>query len=426
MANFTHMNCFKIGILCFLLSSCTYYENETIKVPQPAVPNATATLEAVFVTTIPNKITSSYWKTADYLPIISQNQSTGKVPAEEGLFNMSGTYDGLTDFNLGKDPAVILKAAYTKDSLYILISWKDEQYNVSQANWFYNGPNDPKKPGSTIGWTSQQSTDNLSLSFDLGSGKKDIWNWSFALSEPLGYAIDKFDNGSGEIVDAGNKAYTRNANSDNRSGPKYDWNGVQQELRRKPAGFTILDPGYYLLNKKDFIGDVIKGDVIYQKECATCHGITGDGEGTVYPVGVKLNKPGQFNRITKQALDAFASDGGKHEGAVHYPVQETERNDLFVRLRGFSGVPGYYLQNPTGSNSDIHAFSSIQLGKIEGSNTKGYSVLLIRALNTGNADDIAFNSTTKPTYDFNITLANNDILNSIGSTTKQLTFKTKP
>jgi hypothetical protein len=201
---------------------------------------------------------------------------------------------------------------------------------------------------------------------------------------------------------------------------------VQQELRRKPAGFTILDPGYYLLNKKDFIGDVIKGDVIYQRECATCHGITGDGEGTVYPVGVKLNKPGQFNRITQQALDAFASDGSKHEGAVHYPAQETERNDLFARLRGFSGVPGYYLQNPTGSNSDIHAFSSIQLGKIEGSNTKGYSVLLIRALNTGNSDDVAFNSTTKPTYDFNVTLADNDVLNSIGSTTKQLTFKTKP
>ena len=88
-------------------------------------------------------------------------------------------------------------------------------------------------------------------------------------------------------------------------------------------------------------------------------------------------------------------------------------------------MPGYYLENPTGSNSDIHAVSNVQLGKIDGDNTKGYSVLFVRALSTGSADDIVFNSASKPVYDFTINLMDNDDLNRIGSTTKQLTLKPK-
>ena len=425
MANFTCMNRFSTILLVSIMSGCTYYENEPIKIPAPDVPNATTTLEASYVTTIPNKISAGYWKTADYLPITAQNQIIGKVPAEDGLFNMSGTFNGLSDFNQGVNPDILLKAAYTKDSLYILVSWKDTKFNASQGNWFYNGPADPKKPGSTTGWTSQQGEDKVRLAFDMGSGKNDVWNWSLALSEPLGYAIDMIDNGTGPVTDAGNKMYIRNALSDNRGGPKYDWNGVQQQLHRKPAGFTVIDPGYFLLNKDDYTGDVVKGEVYFQKECAGCHGITGDGEGTINPVGIRLNKPGQFNRMTRQALDAFASDPGQHEGAVHYPALEDDRENLFARLRGFSGVPGYYLENPTGSNSDIHAVSNVQLGKIDGDNTKGYSVLFVRALSTGSTDDIVFNSASKPVYDFTINLMDNDDLNRIGSTTKQLTLKPK-
>ncbi len=425
MATRIHMKHLSIIILYYLMVGCTYYEIEEKKYPQPDVPNVTTTLEAVYVAAIPNKLTSSYWKTADFLKVTPQNQITGQVPAADGLFNMSGTFNGLSNFNLGVDPQILLKAAYTNDSLYVLVSWKDTRYDASQGNWFYNGPADPNKPGSTTGWTSQQSDDNIRLSFDMGSGKSDIWNWSLALSEPLGYAIDKIDNGVGETADVGNKSYVRNALSDNRSGPQYDWDGVQQQIQRKPAGFTILDPGYYLLNKKNFTGDLIRGESIFQLECALCHGVTGDGEGTVNPVGIRLNKPGQFNRLTRQALDLFASDGSKHEGAIHYPSLETDRTDLFARLRGFSGIPGYYLQNPTGSNSDVHAVSNLQLGKIDGPNSKGYSVLLVRALNTGSTDDIVFTPSSKPIYDFSISLMDNDVLNKIGSINKQLTFKPK-
>jgi hypothetical protein len=418
------MTALKIIPLCLLVTmGCTYFENEPIRIPAPEVPNPTTTLEASLVTTIPNKLNSNYWKTADYLEVAAQNLVTSQVPPADGLYNVSGTFNGITSFNKGKNPKIELRAAYTADSLYLLVTWKDTTFNASRANWFFNGPSDPKKAGSTAGWTSQGSDDVVILSFDMGSGKRDVWNWSLALSEPLGFAIDMIDNGTGAISDAGNKTYVRNiAGTDNRSGPMYDWNGVQQELQRKPAGFTILDPGYYLLNKKLFTGNLIDGDAYYQAECTLCHGATGDGEGPVNPSGIALNKPGQFNRLTREALDAFGPDFNVHEGAVHYPASETDRENLFAKLRGFSGIPGYYLENPTGSVSDIRAASNVQLAKIDGFNAKGYSVLLVRALNTGKTDDIVFNP-AQMTYDFHIYLGDNDDLNRIGLLNQQITFK---
>jgi len=418
------MNKITFLIIGIILVGCTNYQNETIQIPKPVVSLPTTTLEANFVTSPPNKLNASYWKTANYLPITAQNQVTGQVPSVDGLFNMSGTFSGLADFNKGKKPSIKLQAAYSNDSLYVLLSWKDTVYNASKGNWLFNGDTDPHKAGSTTGWTSQRSDDSFVLSFDMGSSKRDVWNWSMALSEPLGYAIDMINNTGTVVNDSGNKSYVRNSvDGTNRGGPMYDWDGNEQQLTRKPAGYTIIDPGYYLLNKKTFTGNPVAGNVYFQAECALCHGTIGDGNGTINPVGVALNIPGQFNRWTRSALDAFATSAN-HEGAVHYPTLEVDRTNLFARLRGFSGVPGYYLQNPTGSNSDVHALSNVQLAKIDGPNSKGYSVLLIRALNTGNTDDIVFNPSTGQ-YQFNINLSDNDDLNSIGSINQTLTFKTK-
>jgi len=410
--------------LSALWMSCENYQNEVIKIPPPKVSMPTTTLEAHYTTTPPNSITSSYWKTANYLPINAQNQVTGQVPAADGLYNMSGTFHGLTDFNKGKDPKATLKAAYDDNNIYVLVSWKDTTYNISNSNWVFNGPADPNKNGSTTGWTSQRSDDKMMLSFDMGSSQHDVWNWSMALSEPLGYAIDMIKNNSGTNVDAGNKSYLRNsAGSDNRSGPQYQWDGVQQELTRTFGGLTILDPGFYLLTKMNFVGDALAGNTVYQNNCARCHGVNGDGNG-VDEQAASFITPGFMNRYTRSSFVAFASSGG-HDGSTDFStLTDKQIDDVFARLRGFSGVPGYYLQNPTGSNSDVHTLSNVQLAKIDGNNSKGYSVLLIRALNTGNADDIVFTPTVGQ-YQFNINLSDNDDLNSIGSVNQTLTFKPK-
>ncbi|MBI1766957.1 MAG: hypothetical protein HYR67_01120 [Bacteroidetes bacterium] len=406
---------------------CTYYENEPIKLPQPKVSKPTTTLEATYTSTPPNKITSAYWKTANYLAIGPQSLVTGQVPSDDGLYNVSGTLNGLADFNNGKSPKITMRAAYDDNNIYILVSWRDTTFNISNANWVYNGVTDPNKSGSTAGWTSQRSDDKMILSFDMGSSKRDVWNWSLALSEPLGYAMDMTDNSSVVTSDEGDKTYVRNAaGPTNRSGPQYEWDGVQQELTRSPGGLTILDPGFYLLTKKNFVGDVVAGNVVFQNNCAPCHGVTADGNGTDYQTGVALNGPGFMNRFTREAFVSFASNQDLHEGAAHFtPLTSTEVDNLFARLRGFSGIPGYWLQNPSGSNSDVHTLSNVQLAKIDGNNGKGYTVLLIRALNTGNADDIIFNSSAGQ-YEFNISFTDNDDLNRIGEINNQLIFKPKP
>lgn len=410
--------------LCATGMSCENYQNEVIKLPEPAVSKPTTTLEAKYTTTPPNTLTSSYWKTANYLPVNAQNQVTGQVPAGDGLYNMSGTFNGLADFNKGKDPKVTLKAAYDNANLYFLISWKDTTFNLSSANWVFNGASDPNKSGSTAGWTSQRSDDKMMVSFDMGSSQHDVWNWSLALSEPLGYAIDMIKNNTGTTVDAGNKSYVRNnAGTDDRSGPQYQWDGVQQQLTRTPGGLTILDPGYYLLTKMNFVGDAALGDAVFQGNCARCHGVDADGNG-VDEQAAALNRPGFMNRYTRSSFVAFASSSS-HDGSTDFStLTDKQIDDVFARLRGYSGVPGYYLQNPNGSNSDVHALSNVSLAKVDGNNTKGYSVLLIRALNTGNTDDIVFTPSIGQ-YQFNINLSDNDDLNSIGSINQTLTFKPK-
>lgn len=413
-----------LSALCVVVMSCTYYQNEEVKLPQPKVSRPTTTLEAEYVTSAPNSITATYWKTANYLPIVSQNMVTGQVPADDGLFNVSGTFNGLSSFNQGKDPKATLKAAYDDNAIYILVSWRDTTFNMSSANWVFNGPSDPHKSGSTSGWTSQRSDDKMILSFDMGSSKRDVWNWSLALSEPLGYATDMIDNNGTLSTDAGNKTFVRNAAStDNRSGPQYQWDEVQQQLTRTPGGTTILDPGYYLLTKKSFVGDAGIGNTIFQNNCARCHGVNADGNG-VDEQAAALNVPGFMNRFTRSAFVSFAS-GSSHDGATDFStLSATDIDNLLARLRGYAGVPGYYLQNPSGSNSDVHSLSNVLLAKIDGKNTKGYTVLLVRALNTGNTDDIVFTPTVGQ-YEFSIQLSDNDDLNRIGEVTNQLTLKPK-
>jgi len=418
------MKTLRTALLCLLATGCTYYENEPVKAPVQEKSDPTTTLEAKYVTDAPNKVTASYWKTADYLPLVVQNQVTGQVQAADGLFNMSGTFGGLTSYNSGKDPRVTMQAAYTTDSLYILVTWMDTLYNASHSNWLYDGPTDPNKAGSVTGWTSQRADDNFLISFDMGSSKRDVWNWSLALSEPMGYAIDMIDNGSGATNDAGTLMYVRNAASDNRGGPQYEWNEVTQQLNRKPAGATALDPGFYLFNKRPFTGDIAAGDLAYQHECAECHGVKADGVVTGTESGPALNLPAQFTSQTFSAFDSYTGSGN-HSGAVHYTVlNATEQTDLFARLRAFSGIPGYFLQSPTGSSSDIHAVSNAVISNLPKYNKK-YQVLLIRALSTNQTDDIVFNPATV-TYSFNFAVRDNDLINQIGTNNQTLTFKPKP
>jgi hypothetical protein len=402
--------------------SCSYYQN-----PPPPVPptsDETIALEATKVTTPPTTISASYWKTADYILINPEEITKGKTTEEDGLLNMNGMYDGLADFNDGDASELRIKAAYDDDNLYLLATWKDQSFDVSQGSGLYNGPEDEHQSSNDpAGWTRQYNDDKLILGFNAAEGK-DIWKWSLALSEPIGYAIDMIDDGSGEQADDGDFAFNLNSEGANRANPLYEWSGEQQDINRPLADVTILDPAFYLLNTTDFLGDVEIGEQLYQKECAECHGPLGDGNGTEWQTFVPMTDP-TLNRFDRNALDELIGSND-HSGSSHWTkLDPEEKEDLTARLRAFSGVPGYIIDDAETALPDIQAVSNVNLARIDyyTKSKKDYQVLLIRPLTTGNNQDVQFNVTEQQEYPFDAMLADDDDQNRVGALGRTLIFK---
>lgn len=413
-----------IFIVLFLISACTWYENPEPYFPKPNVPEATATLEVVYVTDGPYQLNNSYWTTSDYFVVNEEDITTGLVTTTEGLLNVNDMFNGKADFNKGNPAAMSIRAAYDDENIYIKITWNDAKYNASQGSLLYNGPIDPLITDDAKGWTAQGSDDNVILNFAIDASKNDVWKWSLALSEPLGYAIDMYDDGTNVVTDDGDKIYERNdvTPGDYRSGPKYEWDGKQQELERELAGFTILDPGFFLMNKTPVKGNVVLGDQIYQAACAECHGVTGNGQGK-FPADFAFNIPGTMTRFTRSEFELRVS-ATEHDGSRHWtPLTQEEKDNLIARIYAFSGFPGYYLDNSTGSFPDVKAVSNVQLAKIK-SPKEGvqYEVLFVRPLLTDSDQDIQFDLNKSSIYDFNIYLTDNDDLNRIGVENEKLIF----
>ncbi len=404
--------------------SCTNDIREYTPLP---VSEQTMSLEAAYTTQALGSISAAYWNTADYVVIPVENVLTKQADDTDGLLNVNGMYNGLGDFNRGDDALLVVKAAYDDVNLYMLFSWQDRDYNVSQSNWLFNGPEDPLKSGENrFGWTSQRNDDNLIVSFENGSGERDIWKWSLALSEPVGYAIDMHGSDPSWTPDAGKTAFVRNIKDegDARSGPKYQWDGQDQEVNRSLGGSTFLDPGFYLLKPTDFTGDILEGESTYKVACGFCHGMGGDGNGAFQNSNVPLNVPGWLNRYTQQQLDNVIGNTETHRGARYWNgLSSEEQVNLGARLRAFAGIPGYLLQTPGGSSADVRSESNVLLSRIDyEADNVGYKLLLIRKLKTGNDDDVQFNSTSGSVYNFNIYLTDDDNLNLVGKMDNQLKF----
>ena len=409
-------------VLSIVVFSCTYYEKPPIKVP---FPQERQKVPAPYVQEAPNSIFSSYWFNADYRVIPLTDITTKRVNNEDGWLNANETYNGLADFE--GELKLEIKAAYDDSYVYILASWNDSTFNAAQQSWLYDGPTDPLKSESTDGWTSHGSDDNLIFEFDMGNGQYDVWKWSLALSEPLGYALDMINDGSTVSFDSGDKMYVRNTvGTDNYAGPAYEWNGELQELERGEfGGYTILGPEYFIYNKTEFVGDIVNGDMIYQTECAECHGVKGDGDGYEWPTGYAMNSFGFLNKFSREEFAAVTA-GSSHDGRSHFTkLTDNEKDDLIARIRGFTGVPGYYLENPSGSNSDIRTSSNVPMASLDMRDTNnGYSVLFIRELSTGNNDDVVFDAgSDRLEINFNVYITNGDDVNKVGAENEVLVLK---
>ena len=442
-----------------LLSACTKdYLYVTPPPPPPHVPGLTTTLEAWKATAAPSDVNSAYWKTSDYFNVAVENMSTNSTYGD-GWLNMTGTFAGLTDFNKGNDPRLVLKAAYDNTNLYIYAEWRDTTVNLSQGSWLFYGPGDPNKADASDNWTSQRSADHIAFAFDIDgdasgsagsfatvgcqaschgsgntatmlpqTGKIDLWDWNLATSVPLSYLSDKIATSTGISDDAGTPSCVRNAvGSTARSGPAYDWDTSNQYYTNPFGQKVLLSKAWYLLNKIPMTGDAANGKTIYESanqpgDCISCHGQDGAGGNELAINGIAYNKKSRPALIV--GMDNV-SDMSPYWG----PLSDQEKNDVITYMRGLSGVPGYYLQTPTGSCADITTKSNLTPINIDNAmtyaknNHGNYQIVIIRKLKTNNADDIQFDLTKSKTYKFGVALMDNDGRNHIGSKVITLTFK---
>src|ERR1039458_4745434 len=96
------------------------------------------------------------------------------------------------------------------------------------------------------------------------AGTVDIWDWSVAHSNPLGYVEDMVATKDSLYDDAGKRMWIRNRiGTTDRSGPAYEWDGTNQNITLANGQSSVLNPDFYLLNKTRFKGDAGKGDSIY-------------------------------------------------------------------------------------------------------------------------------------------------------------------
>lgn len=141
------------------------------------------------------------------------------------------------------------------------------------------------------------------------------------------------------------------------------WDGTTQDFMCWDGDMITLDPAYILLgsNMMSFAGAADAGDVLYQTGCAVCHGPSGGGG-----IGPALTPPG-FTGISRADLDVEMALPSHPGAAAWTGLSAAEQTDLLARLRGFSGIPGYYLTQPDGSLADIVTQSNVDYTMIEGS-----------------------------------------------------------
>jgi hypothetical protein len=165
--------------------------------------------------------------------------------------------------------------------------------------------------------------------------------------------------------------------------------------------------------------------VDHDKGCVGCHGENGEGYGDIGD-GPPFDNAGFSRKYSRSAIDNFASEA-THEGNTYYnKLSESEKEDLIAYIKGLPGIPGYYLTEPVGGESftDITASDNTNLVRVSTDDSHGsYKVLFIRKLNTGNPDDVVFNTGGEQSYIFGISLMDNDGKNHVGSLQETLIFK---
>jgi mono/diheme cytochrome c family protein len=359
--------------------------------------------------------------------------SKGQVYA--GEYNMTGSKDGI-------NVTVRMRAAYTSDNLYFQIEWQDPtgQNDLNRRRFLFNGPGEGSA-GVVPGWSSQLNDDKFAMAFDINGaadstgtfqekgctvgchgtmnptqGIMDIWHWKTSRSNPLGYINDQWADPTGRQNDAGDPIEVRNwkVKDDISQGPKFVWDptkGPQVVQPANPAEDKVtLDPGIFLLkeNTVELRGDAVAGEKLFASTCQGCHNSNSPDTKSAFA---------RRGLQTDAQLHAWITDSAHPGSDVVSTFTQTDWDNVIARIRAFTGVPGYYLQKPTGSSADLVVLNSSTVF-----NSGNYTVQVRRKLQTGSPDDVQFDPAAKKEYVFGVAVMDKDGKNHAGSPREILRF----
>jgi len=366
----------------------------------------------------------------------SQFPNGSKGQMYDGEYNMTGSKEGI-------NATVRMRAAYTSDNLYLQIEWQDPtgQNDLNRRRFLFNGPGEG---GASVvpGWSSQLNDDKFALAFDINGaadsagtfqekgctvgchgsmnptqGSMDIWHWKTSRSNPKGYINDQWADPTGRQNDAGDPIEVRNwkVKDDISQGPKFVWDptkGPQVTRLPNPAEDQVtLDPGIFLLkeNTMELRGDAVAGDKLFASACQGCHDVNS-------PSTKALFAQRGLNWTDAQLRGWISDDAHYGSGGVG-SFTAADWDNLIARIRAFTGVPGYYLQTPTGSSADLVVLNSRTVF-----NSGNYTVQVRRKLQTGSPDDVQFDPAAKKEYVFGVAVMDKDGKNHAGSPREILKF----
>jgi len=280
-----------------------------------------------------------------------------------------------------------VRAAYDNNNVYFQCNWADATESVQKGWLAFDGHT----------WTKTGDEDRLSFLFDISgnatgdglangtfaakgcqamchsdgmrsaSGTLDEWHVKMARSTPVGFSDDKWmdntfvaaDVEAGHHGDAGQSTYSGNNGANNV--PKLAWNGVMSLGRN----FLVGSEGVALA------GNPVAGATGYAANCAACHGAQAQG--------------GSGPALDDYLLDHSVSTASTKltTGSMAGYTRGVAPADYAAYLQALPGVPGSTLSEAQGSRGNVRAQAAYANGS--------WTVIIWRALNTGNTDDVVFN-----------------------------------
>lgn len=273
-------------------------------------------------------------------------------------------------------------------------------------------------------------------------GLMDLWHWKTSRSNPLGYVNDQWaGNGTGRSNDTAQGIENRNRVSNNASGPTRVLNpaaaGVTVDKFAGTAtiAFNSVLNGAVNLDARTNLTfdasmpiestDAVGGQAVYAANCESCHGTDGKkvASAAFYKAGLTW---------TRAEIVAHANDpahGGANRGldgglgGQGQTVSVADTDKLVARIRGFSGVPGYWLREGDGVTFHVDDIAQVRNFKnVYDPVTGKYTVIIRRKLVTADTtQDVQFDDLAK-TYLFGVAIMEFDGQNHAGAPLLKMVF----